>query len=96
MHENSIMSITRLHVRTRLGTYWPRWGLGCLLIEIYSHCYSTNHFGSSTSTLIMPLPRRFEVPMHTMHEKTEYSIGPHQTYIRHLTTVWVDVGLVDL
>ncbi|KAI6691261.1 hypothetical protein NL676_028089 [Syzygium grande] len=31
-----------------------------------------------------------------MHEETEYPVGPNQTYIRHLTIVWVDDGLENL
>ena len=41
-------------------------------------------------------PRHFRVPMHIVHEETKYPIGPHQTSIRHFTTVWIDVDLDDL
>ena len=70
-----IKSIARLHVGTRLGTQWPRWGLGCLLIEIYSHYCSANYFISPAPTLIMPPPRRFRAPMHTVHEETKYLVS---------------------
>ncbi|XP_056173902.1 uncharacterized protein LOC130139929 [Syzygium oleosum] len=45
----------------------------------------------------MSPPRRFRVPMHTVHEETKYpGLNPDETYIRHRTTVWVDVGLEEL
>ncbi|XP_030468464.1 uncharacterized protein LOC115687133 [Syzygium oleosum] len=35
--------------------------------------------------------------MHTVHEEIEYpGLSPDETYIRHLTTVGVDVGLEEL
>ena len=70
-------------------------GFRLLLIETRSHGYYITNFRSPP--LSMAPPRRFGVPVHMVHEDNEYpGLNPGETYIRHRTYVWVDVGRPEL